>query len=118
MTGSHPTATEAYRFTRARAQREARAFEAATCWLTYLESFPVGPRSREAAEEVERLAAEEPSRGKRELLLARLRELRDPFLPEMRPDSWSAADSHRELMASRPDAGDRAAPGADPEDPS
>lgn len=101
MSGAHmpDVEREAYAFAKARAEMEADAFGAGARLLSFLQAYPAGPLSRQAAEEVETFAAKVESPAKRELLHARLRELRDPHLPPIRAESWEMSDSRRRLSA-------------------
>jgi len=90
---------DAYAFAKARAAMETDPFQAAARLLSFLQGYPSDRHSREAAETVEAIAAGLRSRAKRELLTARLRELRDPHLPPIHPSSWKMSESRRRLLA-------------------
>jgi len=90
---------EAYAFAKARAAMEKEPFGVAARLLAFLQAYPSGCHSREAAESIEALAASLKSRAKREILVARLRELRDPHLPPIHPSTWKMSESHRRLLA-------------------
>jgi hypothetical protein len=90
---------EAYAFAKARAAMEEAPFDIAARLLSFLQAYPAGRHSREAAQSVEVLAAQVSSRGKRSLLVARLRELRDPHLRVIRESTWEMSESHRRLLA-------------------
>jgi len=96
---------EAYAFAKARAAMEETPFDVAARLLSFLQAYPAGRRSREAAQSVEELAMRVTSRGKRALLMARLRELRDPHLPAIRASTWEMSESHRRLLALEKDDG-------------
>ncbi|NOY90610.1 MAG: hypothetical protein GXP55_05315 [Deltaproteobacteria bacterium] len=90
---------QAYAFAKARQAMEESPFGMAARLLAFLQAYPAGRHAREAAESVEVLAAQVRSRAKRALLLARLRELRDPHLPTIHASTWEMSESHRRLLA-------------------
>ncbi len=101
MNGENPpdVEDEAYAFAKAREAMEETAFGMAARLLAFLQVYPAGRHARETSESVEELAAQVRSRAKRSLLLARLRELRDPHLPPVRASTWEMSESHRRLLA-------------------
>ncbi len=69
-----------------RAMRTTDWVERAESFLEYLEAFPLGRHNRRAAESIEAavLQLDEPHASR---LTARLRNLRDPHMPPVDPDS-------------------------------
>lgn len=62
----------------------------AETFLSYLETFPTGVHNRAAAEQVEDLIYAPSLVEQRAELHHRLRSLRDPHLPPVAADTWSA----------------------------
>lgn len=72
------------------ARRFPHPIRRAEIYLSYLETYPTGSHNRAAAERVEDLIDELASeRTKRDLHL-RLRAIRDPYMPPIEADTWSA----------------------------
>lgn len=62
----------------------------AETFLSYLETFPTGLHNRAAAERVEDLICAPDLANERAELDHRLRSLRDPYLPPVAANTWSA----------------------------
>jgi hypothetical protein len=66
-----------------RAAREADPVVVVEALLTYLEGFPLGAHNREVAERIESLLDRVDDDERKDELAARLRRVRDPFLPPL-----------------------------------